>query len=134
MSDVDLYILKFCPEIQQRLMAIRQTARKVFRGLDEKLYHGLPAFSANGKVIMFYGAYKSHISICVGDDWVDFLKTQYPQFRYTQFTIQFQHGEPFCEEVVQVICELLNQGQRGKTVTERQALEPGRGSVRKRLF
>ena len=110
MSDVDLYIMKFGPEVQQRLMKIRRTALDVFTLMDEKLHHGLPAFSVNGKVIMFYGAYQNHISICVGNDWVDFLKCQYPQFLYTQFTITFQHKEPFPDDVVQVICQLLNQG------------------------
>jgi len=114
MSDVDLYIMKFNPELQQRLMTIRRTALDVFANAEEKLYHGLPAFSANGKIIMFYGAYKNHISMCVGDDWVDFLKYQYPQFHYTQYTITFQHKEPFPDDVVQVICELLNPGLIGR--------------------
>jgi len=110
MSHVDLYIQKFNPEIQQRLLKIRRTALDVFGDIDEKLYYTLPAFAANGRVVMFYGAYKNHISICVGDDWVDFLKYQYPQFGYTQFTILFQHKEPFPDDVVQVICELLKRG------------------------
>jgi len=101
--------MTFSPKVRQRLMTIRQTACSVFGGIDEKLNHGLPAFSANDKVIMFYGAYKGHISICVGNDWVDFLKHQYPQFHYTQYTIKFLHGEQFPDDVVQVICELLKQ-------------------------
>ena len=111
MSDVDLYILRFSPEIQQRLMTIRQIARGLFRHAEEKTCYGLPAFFAQGKVFMFYGAYKAHTSICVGFDWVDFLRYQYPQFEYTQATIKFPHKDPFPDDVVQVICELL--GNRG---------------------
>ncbi|MCL2812716.1 MAG: hypothetical protein FWD25_12625 [Clostridia bacterium] len=114
MSDVDLYIQNFNPEIQQRLLTIRRTALDIFESIDERKYYGLPAFFSNGHVVMFYGAYKNHISICVGDDWVDFLKYQYPQFRYTQFTILFQHKEPFPHDVVEVICELLKRGIQSK--------------------
>lgn len=107
MSDVDLYIMKFSPEVRQRLTTIRQTALHVFGDVDETLCHSLPAFAINGKVFMFYGAYKDHISIRVDDDWVDFLKAQFPQFHYTQYTITFGHKDAFPDDVVQVICELV---------------------------
>ena len=114
MPAIDSYIMRFNPDIQQRLMVIRRTALDVFGSVEEKLYYTLPAFCSNGKVIMFYGAYKKHISICVGNDWVDFLQYQYPQFQYTQFTILFQHNEPFPDDVVQVICDLLKPGIQSK--------------------
>jgi len=108
MEGVDFYIARFSPEVQKRLLTIRQTARAAFQNADEKLYYGLPAFFANGKLFMFYGAYKNHISICMGYDWVDFLKYQYPEFHYTKATITFAHADPFPEDIVQVICGLLS--------------------------
>ena len=117
MSDVDLYMMKLSPEALYRMTAIHRLARNVFRDAAERLYFGQPAFSAHGKVILFYGAYKDHVSICVGDGWVDFLKNQYPQFHYTRFTVTFPYDEPFPEDAVQVICELLrqNHGKRENT-------------------
>jgi len=106
MTEIDQYIMRFSPEIQRRLLTIRQIGCSIFLGADEKLYHTLPAFSKNGKIIIFYGAYKNHISICVGYDWVDFLKTQYPQFSYTKATILFPHMDSFPEDVVEMICKL----------------------------
>ena len=114
MSAIDAYISRFSPETQARLVCIRQTALRVFGDVDEKLCHALPAFFKNGRGILFYGAYQSHISICVGYDWVDFLKCQYPQFHYTKATITFPHEDPFPGDVVQVICSLLCQGLSGK--------------------
>jgi len=115
MADVDVYIMRFNPEVQQRLIKIRRTALDVFGSIDEKIHHGLPAFSAKGRVIMFYAAYKAHISICVGYDWIDFLRHQYPEFHYTQATIQFLHKDPFPDDIVRVICELVKQGLGGRT-------------------
>lgn len=109
MSDVDLYILKFSPEIQQRLTIIRRTALDVFGSINERIYFGMPTVTVNGKEMMAYAAYKGHISIIVGYDWVDFLKIQFPQFHYTRSTITFQHKDPFPDDVIQVICELLKQ-------------------------
>ena len=113
MQEVDLYINRFNKEIQQRLQTIRSIALNAFKNVNEKLYYGLPAIAKNGKIFIFYGAYKNHISICVGIDWVDFFKQQYPQFDYTQYTIIFKHGEPFPNGVVQTICELLSRGPMG---------------------
>ena len=109
MLDVDLYIQRFGPEIQARLNFIRKTAQSTFRNAEERLCHSLPALSVDGRVFMFYGAYKDHISICVGYDWIDFLKSQYPQFSYTRATITFPHDALFPEDMIQVICALLNQ-------------------------
>ena len=113
MSDVDQYIARFNPEIRTRLLTIRDIAQQAFRDADEKLHYGSPAFAKNEKVFMFYGAYKAHSSICVGYDWVDFLKQQFPQYSYTQATIIFPHKEPFPQEIVRVICDLLKQGHGG---------------------
>ncbi len=112
MSAVDAYIARFNPEVQQRLRCIRQTARDVFGDVEEKIYYGYPTICVNGHEVMFYGAYKDHVSICVGYDWIDFLKVQFPQLDYTRATIKFPHSEPLPEDVVRVVCELLTNGLR----------------------
>ena len=114
-NEVDFYISRFSPPVQQRLIAIRAIALKTFQGATERLCHSLPAFAHDGRVFMFYGAYKKHVSICVGYDWIDFLKLQYPQFSYTKATIIFPHDAPLPEDVVQVICDLVNQGRQNVT-------------------
>jgi uncharacterized protein YdhG (YjbR/CyaY superfamily) len=107
MSDFDLYLMRFDPLIQQRLITIRQAARCFFTRAEERLCHSLPAFASGGKVFLFFGAYKEHIAVCVGNDWVDFLKHQYPQFRYTGYTITFRHDEPLPEDVIRTIFEWM---------------------------
>jgi uncharacterized protein YdhG (YjbR/CyaY superfamily) len=97
------------PETQERLAFIRQTSAHVFPGAEEKLYHALPSLAMGGHVFLFYGAYQAHISICVGYDWVDFLKRQYPQFSYTMATILFPHKDPLPQDVIRVIFDLIKQ-------------------------
>ena len=70
MSDeVSYYIMKFEPEIQKRLMAIRFTALDIFQGVEEKIYYGAPSFILDGKEIMNYVAYKNHTSIILAYSW-----------------------------------------------------------------
>jgi len=108
-----MYIMKYSPEVQQRLMKIRRTILDVFERVSERIYFGIPTLSIDGKDFLHYAAYKNYISLIVGYDWVDFLKNQFPQFRYTRATIQFQHKDPFPDEVVRVICELLKRSLCG---------------------
>ena len=118
-DDVNFYITKFAPEIQERLMVIRFTAFDIFQNVEEKIYYSVPTlFMLGGKNIMGYAAYKSHISINLGYDWkadwearassmMDFLKKHYPQYGYTKFTIQISNKLPFPEELIQEICKML---------------------------
>ena len=109
MSEVDSYILQFGPQVQSRLVFIRKTAWQSFGEAGERLYHKLPSLFQNGHSFLSYGAYKNHIAICVGYNLTHFLKSQYPQFKYTKSTITFPHSEPFPEEIVRTICHLLKQ-------------------------
>ncbi len=110
MSAVDEYIARFSPEVRQRLLFIRQTVLNAFGEVEEKIYYGYPTVCVKGDTVLFYGAYKDHVSICVGYEWIDFLKGQFPQFGYTKATIKFPHEDPFPEDVIQTICALLKQG------------------------
>ena len=117
-DDVNFYITRFEPKVQERLMVIRFAAFNVFRNIEEKIYHSMPTLFMGGKNIMCYGAYKNHISIHLGYDWkmdwesradsmMDFLKNHYPQYNYTKFAIQLSHKAPFPNELIQEICEML---------------------------
>lgn len=110
MSDVDFYIIQFEPEVQRRLMEIRFSVLNTFLTVDELIYHGVPTFTVNGKDIMNYGAYKDHITIYLGYDWVNFLKNHYPQYHYTKAAMQIPNKDPFPDELIKEICELLKQG------------------------
>lgn len=108
MSDVELYIVRFSPEVQSRLNEIRRIGFDVFSNVEEKIYHNVPTFiTTNGKDILNYGAYKDHITLYVGYDMKYFLQNAYPQYHYTKAAIKFPHREYFPIEYIREICELF---------------------------
>ena len=114
MPDADFYIMQFEPEIQRRLMTIRFAAQKVFPEAEEKIWHGVISLMINNKDVCNYGAYKDHITMWLGYDssgsnLVELVKKRYPKYRYTKVTIQFSHDEPFPDELIREICELLRK-------------------------
>ena len=107
MSEVELYIMRFSPEIQHRLLDIRSIGLDVFSNAEEKIYHRVPTFIMNGKDILNYGAYEDHITIYLGYAMIDFLKSIYPQYQYTKSAIQIPHKDIFPNELIRKICELV---------------------------
>ena len=110
MFDIESYFMQFEPEVQRRLITIRLTALDVFQDVEEKIYHGIPTFMKNNKDILNYGAYKNHITIYIGYEWVYFLKEQYPQYEYTKAAIKFPNNNPFPDGFIREICDLINLG------------------------
>ena len=109
-SDVDSYIIKFDAEKQRRLMAIRSIVFEKYPNATERIYYGIPTVEVDGKIILHYAAYKNHISLITGYDLTDFLKSKYPQYRYTRATLIMPDDQPFPEAFVNEVCGMLGQG------------------------
>ena len=128
MPDIDSYIMKFEPEVQRRLMEIRFCALDIFQNVQEKIHYGMPSFVSmeediDGMHIMYYAGYKKHVAIHLGYNWkndweargnilMDLLKSSYPQYGYTKFTVQILHKDEFPDEMIHEICELLWQDRK----------------------
>jgi uncharacterized protein YdhG (YjbR/CyaY superfamily) len=110
MSDVELYISRFSPEIQSRLLYIRAAGFEAFANAEEKIYHGVPAFMCNGRDIFNYGVYKNHVTLYIGYGMTDLFKKIYPQFNYTKAAMQIPHADPFPKEIIREILELKAGG------------------------
>ena len=111
MSEVELYIARFSPEVQRRLVEMRNIGFDVFPNVRERIYYGNPTFTIDGKDILWYAAYKNHISLVIGPAMSDFLRGIYPQYSYTEHTIRFPHEENFPGELIREICELLEHNR-----------------------
>ena len=107
MANVDSYIMKFDPEVQRRLKIIRSAGLDIFQNAEEKIYHAVPTFIANGKDILNYGAYKNHITLYIGYELVHILKNKYPQYQYTKSAMKILNTDNFQDELIQEICVML---------------------------
>lgn len=59
-SEIDRYISQFDPEIQSRLLEIRQLFFKVCSECEETIRYRMPAYKV-GKHHLYFAAYKKHI-------------------------------------------------------------------------
>ena len=107
--DIDFYIMKFDSEKQERLLKIRSSVKERHLDASERIYYGIPTVEKDGKIILQYAAYKKHISLLVGNVLPAILKEKYPQYSYTDYTVVFPDKEPFPENFVKEICEILGK-------------------------
>lgn len=107
MTDVEIYIIKFNTDKQDRLMKIRSIIFEKFPNATERIYYGIPTMEVDGKIKLQYAAYKNHISLLVGNILPRVLKEKYPEYCYTDYTVVFPDKEPFPESFVKEICGML---------------------------
>lgn len=62
-ANIDAYIAGFSKDVQRVLQQVRLTVRKAASGAEEVISYGMPAFKYNGKVIIYFAGYKSHIGL-----------------------------------------------------------------------
>ena len=55
------YIDRFGGEHEQLLKKMRLTIRKAAPNAQEKISYGIPAFTLNGRMLVWFAAHKSHI-------------------------------------------------------------------------
>ena len=98
------YVIAAPTEAQARLLDILTYITSRFPEAEQRLYHNIPSFFANGKDILNVGAYKNHIGIHVGYGMVDYLKRRYPGYSYTKSTIRFPYAQPIPMHILEDIC------------------------------
>lgn len=109
-NTVDEYIAAFSfhPLIQKRLQLIRNTAKSILPlNVSETIYHGVPAFFLDGTDILCYGAYQSHITLYVGYDLVEEIRSHYPQYHYSKATVMINHNDAMLKEPLEFICNTI---------------------------
>ena len=70
-NSIDEYIETFPENIQAVLHQVRKTIKAAAPKAGEKISYGIPTFTMNGKYLIYFAGWKSHISIYpipVGDD------------------------------------------------------------------
>ncbi|HRG09268.1 MAG TPA: DUF1801 domain-containing protein [Cyclobacteriaceae bacterium] len=93
-ASIDEYIAAFPKETQVQLKQMRAIIHKAAPRAEEKISYGMPAFSLNGKNLIYFAGYKQHIGLYGVPDTKEFQQEFAAYKTSGKGTIQFPLGKP----------------------------------------
>lgn len=100
---VDQYIEGMSPTQKTEFEKIRTLVQAVAPGAVEALSYGVIGFKYNGKVLIWFGAFKDHMSLFPGAP--EELKEKLGKHITGKGTIQFSETDPLPESIIKQILQ-----------------------------
>ena len=126
---VDEYIAAFPGPVQAVLERVRATIRKAVPGVEEAISYQMPAFTLNGRYILYFAGWKQHYSLYPSTDplVVAFKDELAPYEVSGKGTMRFPLSEPVPVKLIAGIAKF-----RAKEVGERENAKAAARQQRKR--
>jgi len=107
MSAIDDYLDKHATASQRKILGhIRSVAVKLVPEPEEVISYGIPTIKYKGKYVIYFAAFKNHLSIFPGAALTDELKAKLNGFKVAKGTIQFTEDNPLPDEIIEEIVSM----------------------------
>lgn len=93
-NNIDEYINVLEPLKQSRLLEIRNIVLNNYPDAVELISYNIPAFKLNGKILLYYAAFKNHVSIFPAPRNIDEFAAELINYKGGKGTIQFSDFHP----------------------------------------
>ena len=91
---IDQYIGTFPADVQQRLQAVRRTIRTTAPAATEGISYGMPAFKLNGRVLVYFAAWKEHIGLYAMPSTNAAFQKELSSYTFAKGSVQFPFDKP----------------------------------------
>lgn len=108
-KDIDDYIAGFASDVQAILEKIRQTIRRAAPKAEEAISYQIPTFKLNGKYLIYFAAFKKHVSVYPAPREVDQFKEELSAYEGGKGTVQFPLNKPIPYGVISKIVKFRAQ-------------------------
>jgi uncharacterized protein YdhG (YjbR/CyaY superfamily) len=116
-ANVDAYIQEFEGETRERLTTTRKLILDTAPQAEESISYGMPAYKVNGKPLVYFGGYKSHIGFYATPTGHKAFEKELSKYKQGKGSVQFPLDEPLPEKLIReiVLFRLAeNQAKYGK--------------------
>jgi uncharacterized protein YdhG (YjbR/CyaY superfamily) len=115
MTAIDTYLETVTPQQKEALERIRTIVQQAVPNAEETISYGMPAFKYNGQPLVYYAAFKDHMSLFPTSGPTKVLKDKLQAFTVSKGTIQFTLEKPLPEALIREILDVrLTEIQRHK--------------------
>jgi uncharacterized protein YdhG (YjbR/CyaY superfamily) len=105
MQEVDRYISAFPPDVQEKLMQIRQIIRKNAPEAVESMAYGMPAYKTNKKPLVYFAGYKKHIGFYATPAGHEQFSKELSLYKQGRGSVQFRLDQPIPYDLIAQIVE-----------------------------
>lgn len=102
-ADIDAYIAGFPVDIQGRLEQVRSLILEIAPDATEGIGYAMPAFKLNGRVLVYFAAFKKHIGLYPAPIALEQFKADLEPYKSSKGAVQFLHGEALPLELIERI-------------------------------
>lgn len=93
-KDIDDYIARFPVEVQKILKKIRALIKEAVPTAEEKISYQIPTFTLNGNYLIYFAAFKNHVSLYPAPRGAEQFKKELAAYEGGKGTVQFPLDEP----------------------------------------
>lgn len=125
-TTIDAYIAAQPEAAQGVLEAVRGALRKAIPGADEVISYRIPAFKLDGRVVIYFAAWKNHHAIYPATDAVvAALGKELARYEVSKGTIRFPFSEPVPVRLIGRIAKLRAEEVAAHLAAKRTKARPG---------
>ncbi len=108
---IDDYQVAFPAAVQQRMQQIREIITELAPEAEEVISYQIPAFRQGKHFLMYYSAYKKHISLSSpwSSAFLQAFETSLKPFKVSKSAIQIPHDIPLPASLIRRIVQFRKQ-------------------------
>lgn len=100
MEDVDAYLASVAEPNRAELERIRKLVRQLVPDAEESIAYAMPSFKYKGKPLIYYNAFKDHLSLFAMPGPTAAVQEQLAGYTVTKGTIKFTLDNPLSDEII----------------------------------
>jgi uncharacterized protein YdhG (YjbR/CyaY superfamily) len=106
MSTINDYLKNITPEQKAEFERIRKIVHSYTENVEETISYGIPTFKYNGKHLLYFGAFKNHMSLFPGMAIAKALENKLQGYKISKGTIHFTAQKPIAEPIIKELLQL----------------------------
>lgn len=119
-STIDEYISLFPEHIQKLLTNIRKTISENAPEASETISYQMPTFKLNGKNLVHFAAFKTHIGFYPIPSGIEAFKEELSPYKKGKGSVQFPINQPIPLELIAKIVKFRVQEEQTKKHNKKQ--------------
>ena len=100
---VDEFVASFPKNVRTVLEELRRVIGDSAPGAEETISYGIPTFDLNGKHLVHFSAYKSHVGFYPTSSGIEAFRKELSPFKTSRGTVQFPLDKPIPFDLVRKI-------------------------------